>query len=160
MPITAIKERHWSTTRSSRRTGTPTSRSQYAPVMSATARAHTFGRSLTATDKTRDGDERVAVDQPGRPHIVFFSLARSVLDRSVSSRRPSTGRIVRKLVDTALELALHQPAVHRLGRFVESRQPPVRRRRRPRRQGRAGDSRMSPTATSRAKSRCRRSARS
>ena len=77
-------------------------RAQYAPVMGATARAHTFGRSLTGERQDADGDQRVAVDQPRRPPHRLFLVARSVLDRSVSRGDATTGRIVRKLVDTAL----------------------------------------------------------
>ena len=48
-------------------------RAQYAPVMSATARAHTFGRSLTANDKTRMATNVSPSISPDGRHIVFFS---------------------------------------------------------------------------------------
>jgi hypothetical protein len=75
-------------------------RSQYAPVMSATARAHTFGRSLTATDKTRMATNVSPSISPDGKHIVFFS-SRDLFSIDLYLAETATGRIVRKLVDTA-----------------------------------------------------------
>ena len=77
-------------------------RAQYGPVMSATARAHTFGRSLTSTDgKTRhDTNVSPSISPDGR-HIVFFS-SRDLFSIDLFLADAATGRIVRKLVDTAL----------------------------------------------------------
>ncbi len=75
-------------------------RSQYAPVMSATARAHTFGRSLTASDKTRMATNVSPSISPDGKHIVFFS-SRDLFSIDLYLAEAATGRIVRKLVDTA-----------------------------------------------------------
>jgi Tol biopolymer transport system component len=76
-------------------------RAQYAPVMGATARAHTFGRSLTATDKTRMATNVSPSISPDGRHIVFFS-SRDLFSIDLYLAETATGRIVRKLVDTAL----------------------------------------------------------
>ncbi len=75
-------------------------RAQYAPVMSVTARAHTFGRSLTATDKTRMATNVSPSISPDGKHIVFFS-SRDLFSIDLYLAETATGRIVRKLVDTA-----------------------------------------------------------
>jgi WD40-like Beta Propeller Repeat/Family of unknown function (DUF6055) len=75
-------------------------RSQYAPVMSATARAHTFGRSLTASDKTRMATNVSPSISPDGKHIVFFS-SRDLFSIDLYLADAATGRIIRKLVDTA-----------------------------------------------------------
>ncbi len=76
-------------------------RSQYEPVMRATARAHTFGRSLTATDRTRSATNVSPAISPDGRHIVFFS-SRDLFSIDLYLAETATGRIVRKLVDTAL----------------------------------------------------------
>ena len=76
-------------------------RSQYGPIMSATSRAHTFGRSLTATDKTRNATNVSPSISPDGRHIVFFS-SRDLFSIDLYLAETATGRIVRKLVDTAL----------------------------------------------------------
>ena len=75
-------------------------RAQYAPVMSATARAHTFGRSLTTADKTRMATNVSPSISPDGRHIVFFS-SRDMFSIDLYLADTATGRIVRKLVDTA-----------------------------------------------------------
>ena len=76
-------------------------REQYARVMQATARAHTFGRPLIANDAAkRTTDVSPAISPDGR-HIVYFS-ARDVFSIDLYLADVATGRIVRKLVDTAL----------------------------------------------------------
>jgi Tol biopolymer transport system component len=76
-------------------------RDQYGPVMRATARAHTFGRSLTSTDKTRMATNVSPSISPDGRHIVFFS-SRDLFSIDLFLAETATGRIVRKLVDTAL----------------------------------------------------------
>jgi Tol biopolymer transport system component len=76
-------------------------RAQYAPVMGATARAHTFGRALTKNDKTRMATNVSPSLSPDGRHIVFFS-SRDLFSIDLYLADASTGRIVRKLVDTAL----------------------------------------------------------
>ena len=76
-------------------------REQYAPVMSATARAHTFGRGLTVNDKTKMATNVSPSLSPDGKHIVFFS-ARDLFSINLYLADATTGRIVRKLVDTAL----------------------------------------------------------
>jgi Tol biopolymer transport system component len=76
-------------------------RDQYSPVMGATARAHTFGRSLTANDKTRMATNVSPSISPDGRHIVFFS-SRDLFSIDLFLAETATGRIVRKLVDTAL----------------------------------------------------------
>ena len=76
-------------------------REQYAPVMQATARAHTFGRSLTSSDKTRMATNVSPSISPDGRHIVFFS-SRDLFSIDLYLADTATGRIVRKLVDTAL----------------------------------------------------------
>jgi Tol biopolymer transport system component len=76
-------------------------RSQYGPVMRATARAHTFGRSLTGNDKTRMATNVSPSISPDGRHIVFFS-SRDLFSIDLYLAETATGRIVRKLVDTAL----------------------------------------------------------
>ncbi len=114
-------------------------REQYAPVMQATSRAHTFGRPLIASDAAkRTTDVSPSISPDGR-HIVVLLGARCLLDRSVSRRcrdgthRAQAGRY-------GARFALHEPAVHRVGGLMASQQPAVRDRRRPGRQGRAGHS--------------------
>ena len=68
--------------------------------MSATARAHTFGRSLTASDKTRMATNVSPSISPDGKHIVFFS-SRDLFSIDLYLAEAATGRIVRKLVDTA-----------------------------------------------------------
>ncbi len=75
-------------------------RAQYAPVMSATARAHTFGRALTATDKVERGTNVSPSISPDGRSIVFFS-ARDLFSIDLYLAETGTGRIVRKLVDTS-----------------------------------------------------------
>lgn len=75
-------------------------RSQYAPVMSATARAHTFGRALTATDTTKMATNVSPSISPDGRHIVFFS-SRDLFSIDLYLAETATGRVVRKLVDTA-----------------------------------------------------------
>ena len=76
-------------------------RSQYGPVMGATARAHTFGRSLTSNDKTRMATNVSPSISPDGRHIVFFS-SRDLFSIDLYLAETETGRVVRKLVDTAL----------------------------------------------------------
>jgi hypothetical protein len=76
-------------------------RTQYAPVMSATARAHTFGRSLTGGDKTRHATNVSPAISPDGRQIVFFS-SRDLFSIDLYLADTQTGRIVRKLIDTAL----------------------------------------------------------
>ena len=76
-------------------------RAQYAPVMGATARAHTFGRALTANDKTRMATNVSPSLSPDGRHIVYFS-SRDLFSIDLYLADATTGRIVRKLVDTAL----------------------------------------------------------
>ncbi len=76
-------------------------RAQYAPVMAVTARAHTFGRALTTNDKTRMATNVSPSLSPDGRHIVFFS-ARDLFSIDLYLADATTGRIVRKLVDTAL----------------------------------------------------------
>src|SRR5687767_2230865 len=76
-------------------------RAQYGPVMSATTRARTFGRSLTASDKTRMATNVSPSISPDGKHIVFFS-SRDLFSIDLFLAETATGRIVRKLVDTAL----------------------------------------------------------
>ena len=75
-------------------------RSQYSPVMSATARAHTFGRALTATENTKMATNVSPSISPDGRHIVFFS-SRDLFSIDLYLAETATGRIVRKLVDTA-----------------------------------------------------------
>ena len=75
-------------------------RAQYAPVMAATARAHTFGRSLTSSDNTRMATNVSPSISPDGRHIVFFS-SRDLFSIDLYLAETATGRIVRKLVDTA-----------------------------------------------------------
>jgi hypothetical protein len=76
-------------------------RAQYAPVMAATARASTFGRSLTENDRTRMATNVSPSLSPDGRHIVFFS-SRDLFSIDLYLVDATTGRIVRKLVDTAL----------------------------------------------------------
>src|SRR5918999_519076 len=76
-------------------------RAQYAPVMGATARAHTFGRSLTGNDRMRMATNVSPSISPDGRHIVFFS-SRDLFSIDLFLAETATGRIVRKLVDTAL----------------------------------------------------------
>jgi len=76
-------------------------RAQYGPVMRTTARAHTFGRSLTANDRTRMATNVSPSISPDGRHIVFFS-SRDLFSIDLFLAETATGRIVRKLVDTAL----------------------------------------------------------
>src|SRR5687768_10986680 len=76
-------------------------RAQYAPVMNATARAHTFGRALTTNDTTRMATNVSPSLSPDGRHIVFFS-SRDLFSINLYLADATTGRIVRKLVDTAL----------------------------------------------------------
>jgi hypothetical protein len=76
-------------------------REQYAPVMSATARAHTFGRGLTVDDKMKMATNVSPSLSPDGKHIVFFS-SRDLFSIDLYLADATTGRIVRKLVDTAL----------------------------------------------------------
>ncbi len=76
-------------------------RAQYAPVMGATARAHTFGRALTTNDKTEMATNVSPSLSPDGRHIVFFS-SRDLFSIDLYLADATTGRIVRKLVDTAL----------------------------------------------------------
>lgn len=76
-------------------------RAQYSPVMAATARAHTFGRSLNGNDKTRTATNVSPSISPDGRHIVFFS-SRDLFSIDLYLAETESGRIVRKLVDTAL----------------------------------------------------------
>ena len=76
-------------------------RGQYSPVMAATGRAHTFGRSLTWTDKSRNATNVSPSISPDGRHIVFFS-SRDLFSIDLFLAETATGKIVRKLVDTAL----------------------------------------------------------
>jgi Tol biopolymer transport system component len=76
-------------------------REQYAPIMQATARAHTFGRSITASDDTEMATNVSPSISPDGRHIVFFS-SRDLFSIDLYLADTATGRIVRKLVDTAL----------------------------------------------------------
>ena len=76
-------------------------REQYTPIMRATGRAHTFGRSLTSNDKTRMATNVSPSISPDGRQIVFFS-ARDLFSIDLYLAETATGRIVRKLVDTAL----------------------------------------------------------
>ena len=75
-------------------------RAQYAPVMAATARAHTFGRALTTNDNTRMATNVSPSLSPDGRQVVFFS-ARDLFSIDLYLADATTGRIVRKLVDTA-----------------------------------------------------------
>ncbi len=70
--------------------------------MQATARAHTFGRWLTNTDKARMATNVSPSISPDGRHIVFFS-SRDLFSIDLYLGDVETGRIVRKLVDTALD---------------------------------------------------------
>ena len=76
-------------------------REQYAPVMGATARAHTFGRGLTVSDTMEMATNVSPSLSPDGKHIVFFS-SRDLFSIDLYLADATTGRIVRKLVDTAL----------------------------------------------------------
>ena len=76
-------------------------REQYAPVMQVTARAHTFGRSLTSSDKSQMATNVSPSISPDGRHIVFFS-SRDLFSIDLYLADAITGRIVRKLFDTAL----------------------------------------------------------
>ncbi len=76
-------------------------REQYSPVMSVTARAHTFGRGLTVNDKTKMATNVSPSISPDGKHIVYFS-SRDLFSIDLFLADATTGRIVRKLVDTAL----------------------------------------------------------
>ena len=76
-------------------------RAQYAPVMAATARAHTFGRALTTNDKMKMATNVSPSISPDGRHIVYFS-SRDLFSIDLYLADATTGRIVRKLVDTAL----------------------------------------------------------
>ena len=76
-------------------------RAQYSPVMGATARAHTFGRSLTGNDNARMATNVSPSISPDGRRIVFFS-SRDLFSIDLYLAETATGRIVRKLVDTAL----------------------------------------------------------
>jgi WD40-like Beta Propeller Repeat len=76
-------------------------REQYGPVMGATARAHTFGRALTANDETKMATNVSPSLSPDGKHIVYFS-SRDLFSIDLYLADATTGRIVRKLVDTAL----------------------------------------------------------
>ena len=76
-------------------------REQYAPVMQVSARAHTFGRSLTSSDKSKMATNVSPSISPDGRHIVFFS-SRDLFSIDLYLADANTGRIVRKLVDTAL----------------------------------------------------------
>ncbi|HKY20826.1 MAG TPA: BamA/TamA family outer membrane protein [Vicinamibacterales bacterium] len=75
-------------------------RQQYAPVMAATGRAHTFGRSLTGSDKTRNATNVSPSISPDGRSIVFFS-SRDLFSIDLYLAETATGKILRKLVDTA-----------------------------------------------------------
>ncbi|MEO5740642.1 MAG: peptidase S9, partial [Vicinamibacterales bacterium] len=77
-------------------------RAQYSPVMGVTARAHTFGRSLTESDNTRMATNVSPSISPDGRHIVFFS-SRDLFSIDLYLADATTGRIVRKLVNTALD---------------------------------------------------------
>ena len=70
-------------------------RAQYAPVMGATARAHTFGRALTTNDKTKMATNVSPSLSPDGRHIVFFS-SRDLFSIDLYLADATTGRIVRK----------------------------------------------------------------
>ena len=141
-PIVALKHgARSSTTRSCRPNWHAAIREQYAPMMARDrARAHVRARAHRRTTKRRWRRTSRRRSAPTGAHIVYFS-SRDLFSIDLYLADAATGRIVRKLVDTALNSHFTQPAVHRLGRLVEARQPPVRRRRRARRQGRARDPR-------------------
>ena len=74
---------------------------QFAPIMAATSRAHTFGRPLTAGDNARMATNVSPSISPDGRHIVFFS-SRDLFSIDLFLAETATGKIVRKLVDTAL----------------------------------------------------------
>jgi hypothetical protein len=76
-----------------------TSIREQAPVMQATG-ARTFGRSLTETDKTRMATNVSPSISPDGRSIVFFS-SRDLFSIDLYLAETATGRIVKKLVDTA-----------------------------------------------------------
>ena len=76
-------------------------RAQYGPVMAATARAHTFGRSITSADKTPGATNVSPSISPDGRRIVYFS-SRDLFSINLFLADAATGRIIRKLVDTAL----------------------------------------------------------
>jgi Tol biopolymer transport system component len=76
-------------------------RNQYSPVMRATARAHTFGRSLTGADRSPMATNVSPSISPDGTHIVYFS-SRDLFSVDLFLADTATGRIIRKLVDTAL----------------------------------------------------------
>ncbi len=69
--------------------------------MAATARAHTFGRALTTNDKMKMATNVSPSISPDGRHIVYFS-SRDLFSIDLYLADATTGRIVRKLVDTAL----------------------------------------------------------
>ena len=76
-------------------------RSQYSPIMAALGRAQGFGRSLTSTDKSRMATNVSPSISPDGRHLVFFS-SRDLFSIDLYLAETESGRIVRKLVDTAL----------------------------------------------------------
>jgi Tol biopolymer transport system component len=76
-------------------------RNQYGPVMATTARAHSIGRSLTSEGKMRTTTNVSPAISPDGRQIVFFS-SRDLFSIDLFLAETATGRIVRKLVDTAL----------------------------------------------------------
>jgi WD40 repeat protein len=76
-------------------------REQYGPVRSAAERAAAFGRLVTVGDRSRNATNVSPAISPDGRHIVYFS-SRDLLSIDLFLAEAATGRIVRKLVDTAV----------------------------------------------------------
>ena len=100
-PITAIEQAALIDDKEISKNWQAAIREQYAPVMQAAARAHTFGRSLTEDENTRNSTNVSPAISPDGRHIVFFS-SRDLFAINLYLADATTGRIVRKLVDTAV----------------------------------------------------------
>ncbi len=83
-----------------------------------------------------------ALSPDGR-RLMFLSQ-RDLLSVDLYLADAETGKIIRKVTNTAVDPALQQHPVHRLGRRLGARQPPLRLRRRARRIAGAGDLRRGP----------------
>ena len=76
-------------------------RTQYSPIMSAAYRPRTLGRSLTSLDKSPMATNVSPSLSPDGRHTVFFS-SRDLFSIDLYLAETATGKVVRKLVDTAL----------------------------------------------------------
>lgn len=75
-------------------------RSQYGAVMQAAARARTFGRLVTNAEQKMATNVSPSISPDGR-RIVYFS-SRDLFSMDLFLADAATGRIIRKLIDTAL----------------------------------------------------------